>query len=129
VVGQEPVEAGQVGLGLGRGLGPGIANGVGLDRGVDQVAEVGGGISGCPGGLLDLADGLAGGQQPEVVEVADGVFGGGLGRPAGQERLGHAAIEDGGHARVLAALPAVDPMAGGAGARKGWGGHPPSPPR
>jgi hypothetical protein len=74
-----------------------MAGGVGLDRGVDQVAEVGGGISGCPGGLLDLADGLAGGQQPEVVEVADGVFGGGLGRPAGQERLGHAAIEDGGH--------------------------------
>ena len=52
MVGQELVEAGQVGLGLGRELGPGMAGGVGLDRGVDQVAEIGGGIAGWPRGLV-----------------------------------------------------------------------------
>jgi hypothetical protein len=119
VVGQEPVEPGQVRFGLGRELGAGLAGGVGLDRGMDQVAEIGGGITGRPGGLLDLADRLAGRQQPEVVEVADGVLRGDLGRPADQERLGHAAVEDGGHTRELAALPAVDPVAGGGGAGKG----------
>jgi hypothetical protein len=106
-----------------------MAGGVGLDRGVDQVAEVGGLVAGCPGGVLDFADGLAGGQQLEVVEVADGVFGGGLGRPAGQERLGHPTIQDGSHARELTALPAVDAVPVGAGGGLGGAGHPASPPR
>jgi hypothetical protein len=129
VVGEEPVEPAQVAGRVGGHSGVGLAAGGGLDRRMDLVADLGGVVALGEGGLLDLADRLAGGQQPEVVEMGDGVLGGDLGRPADQQRFGHAAGEDRGHTRELAALPVIDPMAAGADGGEGWNRHPTSPPR
>jgi hypothetical protein len=109
--------------------GAGPAGGGRLDRSVDEIAEVGGFIAAGEGGLFDRTDGLAGWQQAKVVEVGDGVLGGNLGRPAGQQRLRDAAVEDRGDAGELAALPAVDAVPVRAGGGLGWGGHEPRPPR